>query len=260
MGNQNSSETRVRPVFGQLLNEAPTGEPWLPRLLDLAGRSSSLALRLASNSGRLPSMGIKQFFERELPPPSGFLEWLAQHPEQMTWPERKGRKEKYGELTQEYREKLFGWHGSEEQRKAKLKALSEIRQKGPMKSKRQWWAFEGFTHVDCCLETDRLLLLIEGKRTDVLSPTTDWFERRNQLSRNLEVAKEAAADKEYAVLLITEKVHSPISSVQIGRGLPHMSEHDRENLESHYLGSVLWKDVCKVTGLDFGALPDYVGN
>ena len=37
-----------------------------------------------------------------------------------------------------------------------------LNRNGPEKSAGQWWAFEGFTEVDCCLQTDKLVLLIEG--------------------------------------------------------------------------------------------------
>ena len=66
-------------------------------------------------------------------------------------------------------------------------------------------AFEGFTEVDCCIVTDRLVLLIERKRTEGLSESTAWYRGRNQLHRNLEAARELAGGREYAVIVIGEE-------------------------------------------------------
>jgi hypothetical protein len=50
-----------------------------------------------------------------------------------------------------------------------------------------------------------LACLIEGKRTEPISDSTDWFPGRNQIIRNLEVAQ-ALVDsrKNFAVLVCTE--------------------------------------------------------
>jgi hypothetical protein len=68
-------------------------------------------------------------------------------------------------------------------------ALKELTKVGAAGSKYKWWAFEGFTSVDCWLETETLLLLIEGKRTDTVSASTDWYPIRNQVVRILEGAQ-----------------------------------------------------------------------
>lgn len=71
-------------------------------------------------------------------------------------------------------------------------ALRAIELQGGKGSARQWWAFEGFTHVDACFETEECLLVVEGKRTELVSPSSRWFSSRNQLWRNVEVAGELA--------------------------------------------------------------------
>jgi hypothetical protein len=63
---------------------------------------------------------------------------------------------------------------------------------------------ERFTSVDCLLETKSLLLLIEGKRTEAVSDSTDWFPGRNQVIWNLEVAQALAAGRNFAVLICAE--------------------------------------------------------
>lgn len=63
-------------------------------------------------------------------------------------------------------------------------------QVGPSRS--GWWRFEGSSHIDCVLETDRLVVTVEGKRTETLSPATHWYPSRSQLGRNLEAARQLA--------------------------------------------------------------------
>jgi hypothetical protein len=259
MGRKNSSTTRVQPVFRELLERDPLGQDWLSELLALTNNHSSFAQGLASDTGRiLQARSIESFFELKVPPPTRFLKWLVQHPEQMTWPQNANGRVKFGPDTQTWRQKLFGEQGAAAQQEAMNTALSEIDTKGGVKSRRQWWAFEGFTSVDCLIETEKLVLFIEGKRTDILSPATDWFQRRNQLTRNLEAAKEMSGHKEYALLLITEHAYPPISQVEVCRGLPHFLEQEQVDLIGHFLGSVVWKEVCQVTGVNYFALPDNI--
>jgi hypothetical protein len=59
--------------------------------------------------------------------------------------------------------------------------------------------------VDCCLEADKIVLLIEGKRTESLSESTAWYSGRNQLHRTLEAARDLAAGREFGVLVIGEE-------------------------------------------------------
>jgi hypothetical protein len=97
MGEENSSITRVWPVFHTLLNDYPSGAKWLNTVLRMApgfrdvqpgallpyrskfdtelpfimtGMLGDLALRL----GRL-----RACFEVDYPPPEAFLYWLIDH-------------------------------------------------------------------------------------------------------------------------------------------------------------------------------------
>jgi len=258
MGIYDSSLTRVRPVFECLFKKDPKGSSWLPELLDLAEQNSLLRKKLARSPGHLiPEKGL--LFEKSVPPPAQFLVWLVKNPQKMSWPLRSGKPKKFGQNTQLMREKLFGIHGIEAQEAVKKEALNAIENHGAMGSRGKWWTFEGFTSVDCSLEAEKLLLFIEGKRTDILSPSTEWFKSRSQLLRNLETCKEIAGEKQYAVLVIAEE--NPILNLNeeiIRQGLPHLSENERVELMSHFLGFILWKDVCKATGVDYSKLPDKV--
>ena len=99
----------------------------------------------------------------------------------------KGNKEKpFGKDTQEKRKKLF-----DGEKAIQEEALRELERHGPEKSERKWWAFEGFTSVDCLLETDKIVIGIEGKRTETgQSKSVSWYKNRDQLIRNIEALQQ----------------------------------------------------------------------
>jgi hypothetical protein len=140
---------------------------------------------------------------------------------------------RYGKGTQTKREALFA--GDPE---TSRNALEGLQKHGAGKSEGKWWAFEGFTCVDVYVETDSLVLLIECKRNEILSPSTAWYQARNQLGRNIEAAKEQAAlrRKNFAVIVCSENAVS-IDAKSLGGSFPHIS--NREDLYQHYWGNVL---------------------
>jgi hypothetical protein len=258
MGEYDSSLTRVQPVFEILLNQDPSGKSWLPILLDLSKKTSGHSKAFLGSVGNILPKD-EGYFEIPVPPPEHFLTWLVNNPDKMKWPLRRGKRKEFGPGTQSWREKLFGLHGKESQIKAIQEALHNIKTKGAINSRRKWWAFEGFTTVDCCLETNELLLFIEGKRKDVLSPSTEWFAGRNQLSRNLEACKELADGKNYGVMLLCEnQINMAILLENIKVGCPHLSKDEKSQLVSHFLGFVLWKDLCLATNIEYSKLPDSI--
>lgn len=131
---------------------------------------------------------------------------------------------------------------------AKAEALKAIEEKGGKGSARQWWAFEGFTRVDACFETRECLLLIEGKRTEAVSPSTRWFKSRNQLWRNVEVAGELADEQQFGVIVGVEseadgrKALAQAAATR-DRGYPHLKLGHRGWLDRYLLGFVVWSDV-----------------
>ena len=261
----NSSITRVRPVFGQLLGKDPTGASWLPQVMQLS-ESSGLSERARSDHGIvLPAVSQKRWycdrvqgpielercFELRVAPSSRFLRWLLENTDRMTWPASAG----HGATTRARREALFGRRGDAAQGEAQACALQLLERSGPEKSKRQWWAFEGFTEVDCCLETEKLILLIEGKRTESLSESIEWYLGRNQLHRNLEAARDLAAGREFGVFVIGEREMEETAFGSSKDGLPHLNSTERAELMSHYFGTLTWSQVCEVTGVDYRSLP-----
>jgi len=76
--------------------------------------------------------------------------------------------------------------------------------------------------IDCVLMTDRLVISIEGKRTEPLSAATDWYPQRSQLVRNLGAAKQLAHGRAWASLLMSEE------AIPAGRGAGLGGEVDQK--------------------------------
>lgn len=265
---RNSSHTRVRPAFQQLLKRDPSGASWLPRLLDLVA-VNPVAQRMVANPGRLNpaicvrrryadrlqgDVEIEQCFEFSVPPRPDFLAWLLDNPDALEWPMSGGQPKVFGTKTQGQRQALIQKDDADRRKQAQEDGHKELR-RGASEPEKKWWAFEGATEVDCFLETDTLVLVIEGKRTESLSESTMWYHGRNQLHRNLEAARERATGREYGVLVISEE---PLEEKALGdpaRGFPHMTHEDRSELMAHYLGNVTWAQVCTATGIAFDSLP-----
>jgi len=113
--------------------------------------------------------------------------------------------------------------------------------------RRKGWAFEGWTSVDCWLETRRALVFVEGKRSEPVASATDWFPARNQLARNVEVATEVAMrrGKDFVVVLCSEELLT-VTRTGFHASFPHLTIGERDDLFSHYLGCITWRQVRDV--------------
>jgi hypothetical protein len=227
MGNENSSVTRVWPVFSELMCSERSSEESLRTVFDLA--YSKNRKRLAATlrdfvEPVFPSLVEKPIrprtiygqnlrlpacFEYQAAAPERFLLWLIEHAGRECVL-RKGISPGQGDAGR--RGELFGTDESA-QRSARQEATEELLKNGSKRSKQQWWAFEGETSIDCFLETPSMVLLIEGKRNEPLSSSTDWFEKRNQIARNLEVAEVLARGRRYAGLFSATRLPSYLSPV-----------------------------------------------
>lgn len=203
-GQKNSSITRVRPVLHHLLTGIESGRESLRKLLELAPRNKRTAEPFLEDPGSiltscrrrrpyfdkvLGNIQLEGAFERRVPPPSAFLRFLIENSTDLgeAWVgKQKGR---MSDETRRLRKLLI----EDGDNRIRQRALLELDAMGGVGSKKMWWAFEGFTEVDCLIETEKLVLFIEGKRTETLSCATDWFPKRNQLARNLECARQYAA-------------------------------------------------------------------
>ena len=263
---RNSSITRVRPVFLQLLHKNNTD--WISRILNLCNSKYAEVLSIQAGSllkesiqkrkycdPTLKQIGIKEIFlencfEYSLPPPLKFLEWLILNPTKMKWP---GKKE-FKEPTQTKRKSLLA--NNEDIIK---EALSLLNQAKSNNRKKTWWMFEGYTEVDCLLETEKFFLGIEGKRTENgPSISTSWYPQRNQIVRNLEALQQYASGKGFGLILIDEKGGYNLDETTVNQSLPHLSQDERKELLNHYLGNLTWQQICSATGISYSELPETI--
>lgn len=261
VGPKNSSLTRVQPVFNALLNRDPEGKTWLERLLQMASATKKARGRPSLEAGSLvpeetPEEAARDgvVFERKVPPSAAFLRWLLHHPHRMVVRDsvRFGSKD---EATIEWRRKLFSTNPAE-QEEATAEGLRELEAKGSGGSTRKWWAFEGSTHIDCCLISENLVLFVEGKRTEGVSRSTRWFSERSQLWRNVEAARDFSSNegKDFAVILAVETEEDGSAALadaaaSLSGSYPHLEGPDREQLSQRLLGFVTWRQMVDEFGL-----------
>jgi hypothetical protein len=255
MADSDSSLTRVQPVFNELLDRSIDGDPWLGELWELAARSrAGAAMPRPRQIGKLEPLEtpfdrpsrLGKIFERTVAPPVDFLRWLIAHPDRMHVrdPINFGAK---SETSREWRSKLFSGDAllvSEAQQEAERQLAKRAAQRGRQK----WWAFEGFSRIDCGLITDKCVLFIEGKRTETISPSTLWFEQRSQLWRNVEVAREFAGAKQFGVVLALESEQEGVAALDASAqslvpSYPHLLPEQQSELQRHLLGFVTWAAI-----------------
>lgn len=255
MGIHDSSKTRVRPVFRELLERDPSGADWIAPMLAAIPQANRLGSLVLEHPGSIRHGGHTRF-EYPAPPSDEFLRWLIRHPAQMMWPRRKGVEVQYGAAAQRRREQLFGRRGPEQQHEARAAALAELDEFGGARSAGRWWAFEGFTKVDFCLQTEELVLFVEGKRKDQLTRSNDWYKQRNQLVRNMEVVGAVAGDRACGVVLCTEHPVPSLDQATLDSSTPHLRQDGREVLARRFLGQITWATLCQAVGIEFASLPD----
>lgn len=263
MGKYNSSATRVAPFVQALIGREKSGRSWLPSILKQFPHPSTFTSDLLIDPGEIITY---QFGKKELclNPPLRFLKWMVEHPQELSWP-RYEIKDKY---ILDMRERLMlrgSYEGTPEvsaqvieSAKAEIERAIACHGVQRIAWLHEWWVLEGQTHVDCYIETTRLRLFVEGKRTERLSPSTSWYRKRNQLLRNLESASVQSSGQPFAQLLITEEPTSELPSTTVVDSLPHLSADQRSELLNHYAGAVTWRNLCSTVGLDYEALPDTV--
>jgi hypothetical protein len=165
------------------------------------------------------------------------LRWCIEHPDALTWPAGAD----YGAETTTMRRALL--EGKPPGREEAQHRAFELIEREPA-TKPGWWRFEGVSMIDCLLATDRLVVTVEGKRTEPLSPATDWYPKRTQLARNLEAARQLAHGRRFATILITEEPIEEGRIETVGASLdaavPHLSDGERAELQAAYLGNITW--------------------
>jgi hypothetical protein len=270
MGEKNSSLTRVQPIMNALLDSWPDGEPWLQELWNMAVLTrpgvaipppASMGKLLSDQAPASATQRLGKVFERTVAPPAAFLRWLLENPQKMQVrdPVTFGAK---SDEARTWRAKLF----SGDRRlvsEAQAEGLKQLGQRLAQRGRNKWWAFEGFSHIDCCLMTETCVLFIEGKRTEAVSPSTFWFGQRSQLWRNVEAAEEFAQGKDFGVMLAVEYDEQGTGALKAAQdtleaSFPHLTPQHRADLSTHFLGFVTWPEVVTRFGLPPHCMPETV--
>lgn len=246
MRKYDSTKTRVVPVFDQLLNSDCTGTQWLEPLIRLGTRADVATVPKdfgALIPDHLPSWGQN---ECSLSPPLELLEWLVRN----ITKEQVAKSRDKGETLEKRKALACG------DPKVLCEALCHL-QKG--KRGTIWYVLEGKTRPDAYLETDTLVLVVEGKRTDPPKNHTTWTQYRPQLIRHMDAAWEVAEGRVVLGLLLVEGTTvSPLSVPkkwlrdserhlqhdQLASSLPHRSDQERKEIGAGILGAATWQRVC----------------
>jgi hypothetical protein len=266
MGKYDSSQTRVQPIFAALHRQDESGEAWLVRLLRLPRRAvGPETVVIPASLGQLVQ---PPQFEFPVDPPKSYVQWLIRHPQSLSSPAQTVWN-KWCDHTQKKRRALLA---GDIEVQAEATAELEKRLRLP---RRAWWRFEGMTRVDCALLTDSTVVFVEGKRTETgPSRQVTWHLDRNQVLRVLDCAAVYALQnnrQHYFVFLVVESdlvEHDPVRQSEIEmvvlpdtvRGsLPHLTNEERTELLSHYLGVTTWQAIVSEFGLGTEVLLDHVG-
>ena len=259
MGRLDSSKTRVAPVFDRLFDCDPTGAVWLDRLIRLGTRASEVDLPSPIGElvpGHLQTWGEE---ERSLSPPLGLLEWLIEN------------------VTTDAVAKSVA---SEESRRKRLalahrdpdvvqEALTRLRagERG-----KRWFVLEGESCPDAYIETDSIILVVEGKRTERSTTSkTTFMQKRSQLIRHTDAAREVAGGRRVLGLLLVEgespdpilvpKRWSSASDEQLRPeflvcSLPHRTAEERDIIAGGILGVATWQRVCQEFSIEWPPVED----
>jgi len=261
MGKYDSSQTRVAPVFDALYARDPSGASWLDSIVTRGSRLDVIATiptnqRLIANHG--PRWGA---FEAKLPAPTSLLTYLVKNVDPR--------------LAEALRD-----NGETASRRAALAkrdpatidmALAEL-DKG--KRGRHWFILEGESRPDALLETEDVVICIEGKRTEASCTThASWMPRRSQLLRHMDAALDAFPQKRVLGLLIVEgdgnadarvpsshwlnECEAQYEQSMLDDSLPHRTATARKLIADGVLGVTTWQEVCVAVGVPWESLPEF---
>ena len=261
MGKRDSTKTRVKPVFDKLYSADKTGESWLGRLLLLPSGGAELT-NFQNCNLKICKHGWGDD-EMKLNPPVALLSWLIQNP----------RPPISGSLSKDSKKALIRRQWIEGSKSRIMEGL-QLLIHNPRNE--DWHIFEGPTQPDVFIETEDLIVVIEGKRTESKpTTTTKWMEGRHQMLRHLDCAWEIRGNKRVIGFFIVEgKAESraipsewlifakdTISPEAISSSLPHRGPEEQLEIKAAFTGIATWQQVCfefHDFGLTFSSLPEFV--
>ncbi len=256
--------TRVQPFFGALFSRDASGRSWLAQLLRATPIGSRRLGPLTDGPGYLlTSLAVRgasgrlACFEYPTAPPRDLLLWLIEHPGELTWPADAA----HSAETERLRHALIDDHPSGMRARAQERARERARTASPFAT--DWWRFETVSLLDCVLITDKLVITVEGRRTEPPGPATPWYPQRSRLVRDIEAAGQIAQGRAWGSVLISDEPLSAGSAEAVAAslpaGAPHLAPDERLEFESAYLGNITWRQACEAVGHSFELLSESSG-
>ncbi len=180
-------------------------------------------------------------------PPTSLLAWLVENVKCPTTNDAWGE----GEARRKREALVRGDRAVVAEALARLKA-------GPRE--RDWAVLEGASQPDVFLATDEVMVVIEGKRTE-LGPTTKttWMPVRHQMLRHLDAAWEIKGSRAVYGFFIVEADCEPpgdippvwqdfakatVSTGALAGSLPHRKPEEQGRIAEAFLGVTTWPAVC----------------
>lgn len=253
--------TRMRRMFDTLLDRNEAEPPWIVGLWEMAALTRpdvavppppEAAALVASEAPSAREARQGTLYQRAVAPPAVFLRWLLDNPQLMDVadPTTFGAK---GADSRSWRGKLFSGEPPLVS-DARDEGLRQLGKRLAQRGRRKWWAFEGFTRVDCCLISETVVLFVERVGADPPSPSTVWFPQRSRLWRNVEAAQELAGGKQFGVVVAVESEADGAAAMDhaadtLPGSFPHLEGERRAELSTHLLGFVTWPEVARTFNL-----------
>lgn len=242
-GPNDSSKTRVQPVFDELFRQDKTGIKWVSRLVGLPTCPGNVM------TPSVPPAPLTRWgwgdAEIPLAAPLSLLQWLVSNAVLNNKPAHL----KTSALTQRKRNLLLKSDPA-----TIVEAQRLLRQCDPLSGRlRKWYVLEGNTQPDVYLESEKFIVVIEGKRTES-RPTvgTTWMPIRHQMLRHLDAAWEYRNGRDVMGFFIVEEggefdLHAAVAATirmdNLEKSLPHRRAVEREAISRCFLGGTTWQQV-----------------
>lgn len=259
MGQYDSSRTRVQPVFNELIIRMGTSAEWLSALLSLpecGAPEADAAVEPNPVFQHHAWVGNPASDEKEqsLSPPLSLLSWLVRNLRLL-----KGMKLDPANDVDRQRQQLI-----KRNPETIAKALEMLKRHGGSK---KWYVLEGPSQPDVYLETEKTIVVIEGKRTEA-GPTTHttWMAGRHQVLRHIDAAWEIRGKRNvYGFFIVNgeddnanstevpaqwrEASNATWSDEAIASSLPHRGPQEQRAIRNAFLGVTTWQTVCQKLAL-----------
>lgn len=244
----------AQSFFTPLLERDPSGRGWLSSLLRAAPRGlAHLGAELVEQPGSLSMTlsvrgisGVLGAFEYPLAPVRGLTSWLIEHPEALSWVDEPDASPQSIRLRRALQ--------FDDPPGSRARAQERARELMPTRSvlSQEWWRFEGLGTIESLLMTDRLVLTVSTDAENPRAPVTPWYPGRTRLVRAIEAARELAAGRAWACLLLSAEpieIGEPIlGDDALAVAAPHLATSERAELRDAYLGNLTWSQADAAVG------------